>query len=191
MPNFAAVSDAIKHECGLAAIRLKKPLAYYQDKYGSALWGLNKMFLLMEKQHNRGQDGAGLASLKLDAIPGEPFVERMRVTEPAPPWQSLIRIVNGKLSEVLRELPEARMDVQLLKQFFPYAGEVLLGHLRYGTHGLNTREACHPVVRENNWKSRTLVLAGNFNLTNVNELFAKMVSLGQHPRLNTDTVTVL
>lgn len=149
------------------------------------------MFLLMEKQHNRGQDGAGLAALKLDVPPGQPYIDRLRVVEPAPPWQSLIKTIDRKLNDVLHNLPDARHDINLLQQHFPYAGEVLLGHLRYGTHGLNTQEACHPVVRHNNWKSRTLVVAGNFNLTNVSDLFAKMVSLGQHPSLNTDTVTVL
>ncbi|MBX3102087.1 MAG: amidophosphoribosyltransferase [Bacteroidetes bacterium] len=185
------MSDPILHECGLAALRLRKPLSHYQKKYGSALWGLNKMFLLMEKQHNRGQDGAGLATLKLDVLPGEPYIERIRIVEPAPPWQSLIKEVDRRLKAVLREHPEAADDAKLMRRLFPFAGEVMLGHLRYATHGVNSMEACHPVLRENNWKSRTLLVAGNFNLTNVSELFAKMVSLGQHPRLNTDTVTVL
>jgi amidophosphoribosyltransferase len=185
------VSDPVKHECGLAALRLRKPLNHYQKKYGTALWGLNKMFLLMEKQHNRGQDGAGLAALKLDVAPGEPYIERIRVVEPAPPWQSLIKDVDRRLRAVLREHPEAKDDAKVMRQVFPFAAEVFLGHLRYATHGMNSMEACHPVLRENNWKSRTLLVAGNFNLTNVSELFAKMVSLGQHPRMNTDTVTVL
>ena len=157
------MSDPIKHECGLAALRLRKPLNHYQKKYGTALWGLNKMFLLMEKQHNRGQDGAGLAALKLDVTPGEPYIERIRVVEPAPPWQSLIKDVDRRLRAVLREHPEAKDDAKLMRQVFPFAAEVFLGHLRYATHGMNSVEACHPVLRENNWKSRTLLVAGNFD----------------------------
>ncbi|MEM1000563.1 MAG: amidophosphoribosyltransferase [Bacteroidota bacterium] len=184
------MSDPIKHECGIALIRLKKPLPYYQDKYGSALWGLNRLYLLLEKQRNRGQDGAGLATVKLDVPEGQPYIVRKRNNDP----QSLTALfegINQELEELKRKYPHIEQDPELLQQHFKYAGELLLGHLRYATHGNSTIDACHPVLRLNNWRSRTLTVAGNFNLTNVPELFQKLVDLGQHPRHRTDTETVL
>ncbi|MEM6264069.1 MAG: amidophosphoribosyltransferase [Bacteroidota bacterium] len=184
------MSDQIKHECGIGMIRLFKPLDYYYQKYGSALWGLNKMYLLMEKQRNRGQDGAGLATVKLNMRPGKPYMARIRNNRSSP-WTNLFQEVDEVHSKVISKQPEKQHDPGFLKQNFPYAGEVLMGHLRYGTHGNYDIEACHPVTRQSNWKNRTLALAGNFNLTNVDYLFKKLVELGQHPRYVTDTVTVL
>lgn len=173
-------------------MRLRKPLAYYHFQYGTALWGLQKMYLLMDKQKNRGQDGAGLACAKIDVPPGVPFLSRERVNEPRPVWGSLVEKVEKLWQETLREYPSITTDPQLLTNVFPFAGELYLGHLRYGTHGLNRIENCHPVIRPNNWRTRTLAVAGNFNLTNVNELFERLVGeLGQHPVFRTDTETVL
>jgi amidophosphoribosyltransferase len=184
------VSDQIKHECGIGLIRLLKPLEYYQNKYGSALWGLNKMYLLMEKQRNRGQDGAGLATIKLNVPPGMPYLSRLRSVQSSP-WTQIFRRIDKKVAKLKKKSGEDFSDAKFLKQNFDFAGEVMLGHLRYGTHSANALEACHPVVRVNNWKNRSLVLAGNFNLTNVDVLFRKLVDLGQHPRFVTDTETVL
>ncbi len=184
------MSDAIKHECGVGLIRLLKPLKYYQDKYGSPLWGLNKMYLLMEKQHNRGQDGAGLASLKLESPAGQPYLIRKR-NNSSSPWQSLFKEIQAEMKVLSQKYPSIEQDPDLLQEHFGFSGELLLGHLRYGTHGDNTIDACHPVVRSNNWRSRTLTVAGNFNLTNVDELFQYLVELGQHPRYISDTETVL
>jgi amidophosphoribosyltransferase len=184
------VSDAIQHECGVGLIRLLKPLKYYQDKYGSPLWGLNKMYLLMEKQHNRGQDGAGLASLKIHSPAGQPYLIRKR-NNSSSPWQSLFQDIQAELKALRLKHPQIEDNPELLQQHFGFSGELLLGHLRYGTHGDNTIEACHPVVRSNNWRSRTLTVAGNFNLTNVDELYQYLVDLGQHPRYISDTETVM
>jgi len=184
------VSDLIKHECGVGLIRLLQPLDYYQEKYDSALWGLNKMYLLMEKQRNRGQDGAGLACIKTNMRPGKPYHDRTRSIETSP-WTDVYRRIVKGLEKLPTEDPLLKKDARFLKQHFPYAGEIYLGHLRYGTHGTNSVNACHPVIRTNNYINRCLVLAGNFNLTNVHQLFQKLVELGQHPRHLTDTETML
>ena len=181
------MSDAIKHECGLALLRLKKPLQYYRDKYGTAFYGLNKMYLLMEKQHNRGQDGAGLANIKLDVPPGQRYISRVRSNEKSP-----IKDVFEKINTRFQDLTSEELkDSEWLKQNFGFTGELFLGHLRYGTFGKNSIENCHPFLRQNNWKTRNLVVAGNFNLTNVDELFEILTELGQHPKEKTDTVTVM
>ncbi|MCB0760216.1 MAG: amidophosphoribosyltransferase [Flavobacteriales bacterium] len=183
------MSDAIKHECGIALLRLKKPLSYYRDKYGTSFYGLNKMYLLMEKQHNRGQDGAGLANIKLDVQPGKRYISRVRSNHSTPIKDIFARVM-GRFQE-LEDQPEKLADVQFLKENYGFTGEVFLGHLRYGTFGGNSIEQCHPFLRQNNWMTRNLVVAGNFNLTNVDELFSLLVSLGQHPKEVADTVTVL
>jgi amidophosphoribosyltransferase len=184
------MSDPIKHECGIALLRLKKPLEYYLDKYGSALWGLNKMHLLMEKQHNRGQDGAGIANIKLDMQPGERYISRTRSVQKNP-TQDIFDQINAKFKAIYDENPSALKDVDFLKQNAGFTGEVFLGHLRYGTYGRNSIESCHPFLRQSNWMTRNLVVAGNFNLTNVDELFDVLVELGQHPKEKSDTVTVM
>jgi len=184
------VTESILHECGLGVIRLKKPLGWYKEKYGSYLWGLKKMYLLMEKMHNRGQDGAGLGCVKLNTPPGFPYMERIRNNQSSP-WMNLIKEVEESYAALKFEKPEIVEDEQALTQFFPFAGELLMGHLRYGTHGDNTLNACHPFIRANNWKTKSLMVAGNFNLTNSEELLRKLVDLGQHPRQNADTVTVM
>ena len=184
------MSDAIKHECGIALLRLLKPLEYYQQKYGTPFYGLHKMYLLMEKQHNRGQDGAGIANIKLDMQPGERYIGRVRSND-SQPIQDIFKQINSHINELLKSHPEAKADVQSLKKLIPYLGEVYLGHVRYGTFGKNSIENVHPFLRENNWIYRNLILAGNFNLTNVNELFNKLVELGQHPIAKTDTITVM
>jgi amidophosphoribosyltransferase len=181
------MSDSIKHECGLALIRLRKPLSYYHEKYGTALYGLQKMQLLMQKQRNRGQDGAGLVTIKLDSYPGTRYISRKRSNSP----QYLKDLFEGIYSH-FTDLPEHQInDPAWLKEHIPYTGELLLGHLRYGTHGANTIETVHPFLRQNNWITRNLVLAGNFNLTNVDELFAELLAVGQYPKEKSDTVTVL
>ncbi len=184
------MTDGIKHECGIALIRLLKPLEYYQLKYGTWQWGLNKLYLLMEKQHNRGQDGAGIASIKLDVPPGYEYLDRMRSINPSA-INDLFQNIRGNFDQTGKKSPGLLKDISWAKKNLPFAGEVLLGHLRYGTYGKNKVENAHPVVRQNNWKSRTLVLAGNFNLTNVEEMFNHLVDLGQHPRGQIDTVTML
>jgi amidophosphoribosyltransferase len=184
------MSDPIKHECGIALLRLKKPLEYYLDKYGSSLWGLNKMHLLMEKQHNRGQDGAGIANIKLDMQPGERYISRTRSVQKNP-TQDIFDQINAKFKAIYDENPAALKDVNYLKQNVGFTGEVFLGHLRYGTYGRNSIESCHPFLRQSNWMTRNLVVAGNFNLTNVDELFDVLVELGQHPKEKSDTVTVM
>ena len=184
------MSDPIQHECGIALLRLKKPLEYYLDKYGSALWGLNKMHLLMEKQHNRGQDGAGIANIKLDMQPGERYISRTRSVKKNP-TQDIFDQINAKFKAVYDENPAALKDVDYLKRNVGFTGEVFLGHLRYGTYGRNSIESCHPFLRQSNWMTRNLVVAGNFNLTNVDELFGTLVELGQHPKEKSDTVTVM
>ena len=184
------MSDAIKHECGIALIRIRKPLSYYQERYGSPLYGLKRLYLLMEKQHNRGQDGAGIASIKLDPAPGLNYIDRERSTD-----KQAIQRIFGKVdrgyAEALAQDPAAAGNPHLLKQLMPFAGEVLLGHLRYATFGRDSLENCHPRRRLNNWMTRNLVVAGNFNMTNVDELFDLLVSIGQHPKERSDTMTVL
>lgn len=184
------MSDPIKHECGVVMIRLRKPLEYYQKKYGTALYGLNKLYLLMEKQHNRGQDGAGVATIKLDVEPGHRYISRHR-SNSSKPIKDIFDKINGKFQEIADTQPEKLRDPEWLKANVSFVGELLLGHLRYGTFGGNNIEYCHPFLRQNNWKTRNLVLAGNFNLTNVDELFGLLLNLGQHPKEKSDTVTVL
>jgi len=184
------MSDSIKHECGIAFIRLLKPLSFYQEKYGTALYGLNKLYLLMEKQHNRGQDGAGIATIKLDVKPGNRYISRYRSMEKNA-VQDIFSYVMKRFAAVEKESPHLLADAEWLKENISFTGEVLLGHLRYGTHGKNSIEACHPFLRQNNWMSRNLVIAGNFNMTNVDELLQQLYDLGQHPKERADTVTVL
>ena len=184
------MSDQIKHECGIALVRLLKPMEYYVAKYGSAFWGLNKVHLLMEKQHNRGQDGAGLANVKLDMLPGQRYISRLR-SNSASPIKDIFKTIFDKFEVVKAENPDRLKDVQWLKDNMEFTGEVFLGHLRYGTFGKNDIENLHPVMRENNWKTRSLVIAGNFNMTNVDELFDKLVELGQYPVQTSDTITIL
>lgn len=182
------MSDPIKHECGIAMIRLLKPLSFYQEKYGSSLYGLKKLYLLMEKQHNRGQDGAGLGVIKFDPEPGENYIFRQRAN-----GSSAIAEIFDKISSKISKSGSSTQtkDADYLKKHAPFVGELYLGHLRYGTHGGNSKDLCHPFIRENNWMSRNLMLAGNFNLTNVDELFDLLIELGQHPREKADTVTML
>lgn len=195
-PKFAAsfhrqrkhtMSEQIKHECGIAFIRLLKPLEFYHKKYGTAFYGLNKLRLLLQKQRNRGQDGAGMATVKLHVTPGQRYISRKRSNDP--------KYLDDLFKQVFRHFedltPEQIDDPNWLQAHKPYMGEVLLGHLRYGTHGDNTIETCHPFLRQNNWITRNLILAGNFNLTNVDELFDELVELGQYPKEKSDTVTVL
>lgn len=184
------MSDAIQHECGIALLRLKKDLSFYLEKYGTAFYGLNKMQLLMEKQHNRGQDGAGIANIKLNVQPGERYISRARSIE-TNPIQDLFGQIGSKFNQLASESPEKLKDVAYLKKHAGFTGELFLGHLRYGTFGRNSIESCHPFLRQNNWMTRNLVLAGNFNLTNVDELFDSLLALGQHPKEKSDTVTVL
>ena len=184
------MSDAIKHECGIAVIRLLKPLEFYKEKYGSAFYGVNKMYLMMEKQHNRGQDGAGFASIKLNTNPGERYISRIRSVEQQP-IQDIFAQINQRINREFKEHPEYTDDVALQKKHIPYIGEVLLGHVRYGTFGKNSVESVHPFLRQNNWMHRNLIMAGNFNMTNVKELFKNLVDLGQHPKEYTDTITVM
>ncbi|ATA77566.1 MULTISPECIES: amidophosphoribosyltransferase [Capnocytophaga] len=184
------MSDNIKHECGIAMVRLLKPLSFYKEKYGTTFYGINKMYLMLEKQHNRGQDGAGLATIKLDMQPGERYISRVRSNQPQP-IQDIFTQVNQRISELLKENPDLKEDVQAQKKLLPYVGEVYLGHVRYGTFGQNSIENVHPFLRQNNWQSRNLIVAGNFNMTNAKELFERLVALGQHPKENTDTVTVM
>lgn len=184
------MSDPIKHECGIALLRLKKPLQFYLDKYGTAFYGLNKMYLLMEKQHNRGQDGVGLANIKLDMRPGTRYISRKRSVSNKP-IQDVFSNVMGRFKQLQDEEPEKLKDAQFLKDNYAFTGELFLGHLRYGTYGKNSIENCHPFLRQNNWQTRNLVVAGNFNLTNVDDLFDILVRIGQHPKEKSDTVTVL
>ncbi|MCL6293558.1 amidophosphoribosyltransferase [Jejuia spongiicola] len=184
------MSDALKHECGIAVIRLLKPLEYYKEKYGSAFYGVNKMYLMMEKQHNRGQDGAGFASIKLDTKPGERYISRIRSIQQQP-IQDIFAQINERINKEITEHPEYANDVAAQKKNIPYIGEVLLGHVRYGTFGKNSVESVHPFLRQNNWMHRNLIMAGNFNMTNVKELFSNLIELGQHPKEYTDTITVM
>ena len=184
------MSDAIKHECGIALLRLKKPLQFYSEKYGTPFYGLNKMYLLMEKEHNRGQDGAGLANIKLFPQPGKKYISRIRSND-SQPIKDLFSKVMGRFVELEKHDPEKLKDTQFLKDNYAFTGELFLGHLRYGTFGGNSIENCHPFLRQNNWMTKNVVVAGNFNLTNVDELFGLLVELGQHPKEKADTVTVM
>ena len=184
------MSDQIKHECGIAFIRLLKPLSYYQEKYGTVLYGLNKLYLLMEKQHNRGQDGAGIATIKLNMKPGNRYISRYR-SMANNAVSDIFQYVQNKFIPIQEQTPELMKDAEWLKQNVSFVGEVLMGHLRYGTHGKNSIENCHPFLRQNNWMTRNLVIAGNFNMTNVDELLQQLYELGQHPKEKADTVTVL
>lgn len=184
------MSEQINHECGIALVRLKKPLEYYLSKYGTAFYGLNKLHLLMEKQHNRGQDGAGIAGLKLDMPPGYHYINRLR-SNASHPINELFKQVFNNIQSLHQKFPSRMKDVGWLKENMAFTGEIFLGHLRYGTFGGNAIEYLHPVIRENNWKTRNLVLAGNFNMTNVDELFQRLVDLGQYPVETSDTITVL
>ncbi len=184
------MSDAIKHECGIALLRLKKPLEFYKEKYGSAFYGIQKMYLLMEKQHNRGQDGAGFASIKFDVEPGERYISRIRSNK-SQPIQDIFEQINERIDEELSIHPEYKDNVALQKENIPYIGELFLGHVRYGTFGKNSIESVHPFLRQNNWMHRNLIVAGNFNMTNVKQLFDSLVELGQHPKEMADTVTVM
>ena len=188
--NNNTMSDALQHECGIALVRLLKPLEFYKEKYGTAFYGIQKMYLLMEKQHNRGQDGAGFASIKLDMEPGERYISRVRSNH-TQPIQDVFAQINDRINEEMASHPEYADDVALQKENIPYIGELFLGHVRYGTFGKNSIESVHPFLRQNNWMHRNLILAGNFNMTNVKELFQSLVELGQHPKEMADTVTVM
>ena len=184
------MSDQIKHECGIALMRLRKPLEFYLSKYGTAFYALNKMHLLMQKQHNRGQDGAGIASIKLHLPPGKTYIDRAR-SNSTTPLKDIFNQAYEPLQFIEKENPKRLNDVQWLKDNARFTGEVFMGHLRYGTFGINSIQSIHPVLRVNNWKTRNLVLAGNFNLTNVNELFDRLVKFGQFPVETSDTITML
>lgn len=184
------MSDSIKHECGIALIRLLKPLEYYQEKYGTSSYALNKLYLLMEKQHNRGQDGAGVANIKFDVPQGKRYISRKRSSKDAP-IKDIFDYINTRFENEKKNNPEFQNDAIWMKDNLPFTGELFLGHLRYGTYGKNSEEHCHPFLRQSNWMTRNLVLAGNFNMTNVDELFNELVELGQHPKEKADTVTVL
>ena len=184
------MSDPLKHECGIALIRLLKPLSYYKEKYGSSFYGVNKMYLLMEKQHNRGQDGAGLAGIKMDVSPGERYISRIR-SNAAQPIQDIFDQINNRINTQFALNPGLSDDIELQKKIIPYQGELFLGHVRYGTFGGNSIETVHPFLRQNNWMHRNLIIAGNFNMTNTNELFQNLIKLGMHPKGKADTVTVM
>ena len=184
------MSDAIKHECGIALVRLKKPLQFYKDKYGSAFYGINKMYLLMEKQHNRGQDGAGFASVKFNVLPGTRYISRVRSNK-SQPIQDIFAQINDRLNGVLEKNQDRIDDVSWQEENLPYLGNLFLGHVRYGTFGKNSIESVHPFLRQSNWKHQNLIVAGNFNMTNSKKLLEELVELGQHPKEFTDTVTVL
>ena len=184
------MSDAIKHECGIALVRLKKPLQFYKDKYGTAFYGLNKMYLLMEKQHNRGQDGAGLASVKFNVEPGQRYISRVRSNK-TQPIQHVFKKINDRLNDGLEKNPDKVDDVDWKLKNLPYIGNLFLGHVRYGTFGKNSMESVHPFLRQSNWRHQNLIVAGNFNMTNAMELLEELIELGQHPKEFTDTVTVM
>jgi len=184
------MSDAIQHECGLAVVRLRRPLEYYAERYGTPLWGFYRLFLLMEKQHNRGQDGAGVGAVKLNGTPGEPYIARSRSIKS----NSLNRIFRSLMQgyDALVKAGDIHPEfVGTVKKHFDYAAELLLGHLRYGTSGGYSQKLCHPYFRKSNWPMRNLLLAGNFNMTNTDELNDRLVARGQHPVFNTDTQTIL
>ena len=182
------MSDFIGHKCGIALIRLLKPLEFYYQKYGSYTWALNKLYLLMEKQHNRGQDGAGVVSIKFETLPGKEYVYRLRSNNPEP-IQDVFKQIKKQIDNRIKASSED--NIQWIKENLPFIGEVMLGHVRYGTFGLNNLSSVHPVLRRSNWKSKTLTLAGNFNLTNVDEIFKELQEKGQHPREYSDTITIL
>jgi amidophosphoribosyltransferase len=184
------MSDQINHECGLALIRLLKPLEFYKKKYGTNSYGLNKLYLMLEKQHNRGQDGAGFASVKLDTEPGERFMHRERSANQNP-IQEIFQISNERIATELKSKPDLKDNIEKQKKEIPHISEVFLGHVRYGTFGKNSKDAVHPILRQNNWMHRNLIVAGNFNMTNNKELFNNLVLLGQHPKEMSDTVTVM
>ena len=184
------MSDAIKHECGIALVRLLKPIQYYKEKYGTAFYGINKMYLLMEKQHNRGQDGAGFASIKFDIEPGTRYISRVRSNEQQP-IQDVFAKINERLNSVIQQNPDKIDDLEWQMKNLPYVGNLFLGHVRYGTFGKNSIESVHPFLRQNNWKHKNLIVAGNFNMTNSGELLQELIELGMHPKENTDTVTIL
>jgi amidophosphoribosyltransferase len=184
------MSDALKHECGIAMVRLLKPLAFYKKKYGTAFYGVNKMYLMMEKQHNRGQDGAGFASIKLDPTPGERYISRVRSNKPQP-IQDIFAQINSRINAEFEKNPGIKDDVAAQKKEIPYIGELMLGHVRYGTFGGNSVETVHPFLRQNNWMHRNLIIAGNFNMTNTTELFQNLIDLGMHPKEKADTITIL
>jgi amidophosphoribosyltransferase len=184
------MSDSIKHECGIVMLRLLKPLEYYLSKYGTAFYGPDKMYLLMEKQHNRGQDGAGIGCIKFDMEPGNQYVSRVRSIE-TNPIKQIFEKLHTQIEDIKSQNPDRLRDVGWLKNKIDFFGELFIGHLRYGTYGQNDISNCHPLLRENNWKSKTLMIAGNFNLTNVDELFQSLIKIGQHPQKTSDTVTIL
>ncbi len=184
------MSDPIKHECGIAHLRLRKPLQFYIDKYGTPAFAAKKMYLLMKKQSNRGQDGVGVASIKIDLPPGHRYISRYRTID-GNPIESIFGKISRKYEKARKASKSNFENANWLKENFAFTGEVWLGHLRYGTHGKNSIENCHPFLRQNNWRSRNLVMAGNFNMTNVDELFDKLVELGQFPKEKVDTVTVM
>ena len=184
------MSDSLKHECGVAMLRLRKPLDFYKEKYGTSFYALKKMYLLMEKQRNRGQDGAGMANIKLDTPAGKRYISRKRSTNNNP-IQDLFANINKRFIDLEESNPKKLEDTKWLKNNMPFTGELFLGHLRYGTYGGNSIEQCHPFLRQNNWKSRNLALAGNFNMTNVDELFDHLTDLGQHPKEKSDTITII
>ncbi len=184
------MSDAIKHECGIAMLRLLKPLEYYKEKYGTSFYGINKMYLMMEKQHNRGQDGAGFASIKFNDMPGTRYISRVRSNQ-SQPIQDVFKQINNRINSLMEAYPEKSEDVNWQKENLPYLGELYLGHVRYGTFGKNSIESVHPFLRQSNWKHKNLIVAGNFNMTNSAELLQELIDLGQHPKEHTDTVTVM
>ncbi len=184
------MSDALKHECGIAMVRLLKPLAFYKKKYGTAFYGVNKMYLMMEKQHNRGQDGAGFASIKLDPTPGERYISRVRSNK-SQPIQDIFAQINNRINAEFDKNPSIKKDIAAQKRQIPYIGELMLGHVRYGTFGGNSVETVHPFLRQNNWMHRNLIIAGNFNMTNTTELFQNLIDLGMHPKEKADTITIL
>lgn len=190
LPILKIMSDALKHECGIALVRLLKPLEYYKEKYGTAFYGVNKMYLMMEKQHNRGQDGAGFASIKLDVNPGERYISRVR-SNANQPIQDIFAQINARANSEFEADPGLKDDVAAQKMKIPYLGELFLGHVRYGTFGGNSVEHVHPFLRQNNWMHRNLIIAGNFNMTNTTELFDNLTKLGMHPKEKADTVTVM
>src|SRR6187402_1826197 len=184
------MSDFLTHECGIAAVRLRKPLAYYYDRYGTCLWGLNKLFLLMEKQHNRGQDGTGIGCVKIDMPIGQPYVNRRRGIEK----DALAEIFRKEIKnfyKLSRKGVLDHKDPESVKKHFDFGGEILIGHLRYGTSGDFDEGSCHPYMRRSNWPTRSLMVMGNFNMTNTRELNDVMRHRGQHPVVDTDTQTVL
>lgn len=184
------MSDELKHECGIALVRLLKPLEYYKKKYGTSFYGVNKMYLMMEKQHNRGQDGAGFAGIKLNMDPGDRYISRIRSND-AQPIQDIFGQINERINLEFQKSPEIKDDINLQKKNIPYLGELYLGHVRYGTFGGNSIETVHPFLRQNNWMHRNLIIAGNFNMTNTTELFDNLIELGMHPKEKADTVTVM